>query len=149
MLKVIRKCSILLKKQKQKKRNVIFYKDNNEVLMLFWWATLNSKFALWFNNGYKICKFQNNKTLNLDWLFYENSAATRFATRVFRPRLCWNFHDTLAESRPLQNTEGSYSQVRVKFNDFQGLLKASPTVFKELKLMKNTAKCQNSTSELL
>ena len=29
MLKVVRKCSILLKKQKQKKRKVIFYKDNN------------------------------------------------------------------------------------------------------------------------
>ena len=37
--------------------------------MLFWWATLNSKFTLWFNNGFKICKFQNNITLNLDWLF--------------------------------------------------------------------------------
>ena len=29
MLKVVRKCSILLKKQNHKKRNVIFYKDNN------------------------------------------------------------------------------------------------------------------------
>ena len=29
MLKVVRKCSILLKEQKQKKRNVIFQKDNN------------------------------------------------------------------------------------------------------------------------
>ena len=28
MLKVVRKCSILLRKQKQE-RNVIFYKDNN------------------------------------------------------------------------------------------------------------------------
>ena len=75
--------------------------------MLFWWATLNSKFTLWFNNGFKICKLQNNKTLNLDWLFYEKTAATSFATRVFRPRLCWNFRDILAGSRPRQNTAGT------------------------------------------
>ena len=31
MLKVVGKCSILLKKQKQKQKNVTFYKDNNEV----------------------------------------------------------------------------------------------------------------------
>ena len=43
-----------------------------------------------------------------------------------------------------------YKQVLVNSRTFQGFLKASPTVFKDLKLMKSTdRKCLNSTSKML
>ena len=37
--------------------------------------------------------------------------------------------------------QGSYRQVRVKFKDFSRISSASPTVFKDLKLTKNTDLC--------